>query len=149
VFPVRVPPLRERAEDVPLLFGYFTDRYAAKLGKKITSVARASIDLLAAYDWPGNVRELQNIVERAVILSDRTLEIDATWLEKAGPGFARHPFARPTAPEEKETIERALAASHGRVAGAEGAAAKLGIPRSTLESKIRTLHIDKYRFKSQ
>ena len=150
VFPIHVPPLRERTEDIPLLVEYLTQRYAAKIGKRITTASRRTIDLLRQYDWPGNVRELQNIIQRAVILSDATLEVDESWLEKTLPrtagGAGR--LGRPSLREEKEMIETALADARGRVAGPDGAAAKLGIPRSTLESKIRSLRIDKHRFKS-
>jgi formate hydrogenlyase transcriptional activator len=151
VFPLRVPPLRDRREDIPLLVEYLTQRYAAKMGKKITSVSRKTIDLLTAYDWPGNVRELQNVIQRAVILCDGTLTVDETWFDKGSrrrTGDAS-PLGRPSVHEEKDLIESALAGSRGRVAGVDGAAARLGIPRSTLESKIRSLRIDKHRFKTE
>lgn len=151
VFPIHLPPLRDRADDIPLLVQYLTQRYAKKLGKKITSVSRKTIDLLTAYDWPGNIRELQNVIQRAVILCDGTLQVDESWLER-GPSRrnvdARR-LGRPSVREEKGLIENALAESRGRIAGPDGAAARLGIPRSTLESKIRSLKIDKYRFKSE
>jgi formate hydrogenlyase transcriptional activator len=150
VFPLQVPPLRDRREDIPLLVEYLTQRYAAKMGKKITSVNRKTIDLLTAYDWPGNVRELQNVIQRAVILCDGTLTVDETWFDKGSrrrTGGASS-LGRPSMHEEKKLIESALAGSRGRVAGADGAAARLGIPRSTLESKIRLLRIDKHRFKT-
>jgi len=148
VFPIHVPPLRERAEDIPLLIEYLTQRYAAKMGKKITRVSRRTIDLLTAYDWPGNIRELQNVIERAVILSESALSVDATWLQKKTVRGTTGTIGlgRPSRTEEMELIESALAGSRGRVAGRHGAAAKLGIARSTLESKIRSLHIDKHRF---
>jgi formate hydrogenlyase transcriptional activator len=150
VFPLRVPPLRDRREDIPLLVEYLTQRYAAKMGKKITSVSRKAIDLLTAYDWPGNVRELQNVIQRAVILCEGTLTVDETWFDKGSRRRAGDAgsLSRPSVHEEKELIESALAGSRGRVAGADGAAARLGIPRSTLESKIRLLRIDKHRFKT-
>ena len=150
VFPLQVPPLRERPEDIPLLVEYLTQRYAAKMGKKITSVNRRTIDLLTSYDWPGNVRELQNVIQRAVILCEGTLSVDETWFEKrsTGRGADATSLGRLKGHEEKELIERALAGSRGRVAGPDGAAAKLGIPRSTLESKIRSLRIDKHRFQT-
>jgi formate hydrogenlyase transcriptional activator len=150
VFPLQVPPLRDRREDIPLLVQYLTQRYAAKMGKKITAVSRRTIDLLTAYDWPGNVRELQNVLQRAVILCEGTLTVDETWFEKGSrrrTGGASS-LGRPSMHEEKELIESALAGSRGRIAGADGAAARLGIPRSTLESKIRSLRIDKHRFKT-
>ena len=149
VFPIELPPLRERAEDIPLLVDYLARRYAAKMGKTITGINRRTMDLLTAYDWPGNIRELQNVIQRAVILCDDTLTVDESWLEdKRGraAGGART-LGRPTANEEAEMIENALAGSRGRVAGPDGAAAKLGIPRSTLESRIRSLQIDKNRFR--
>ncbi len=151
VFPLQVPPLRERPEDIPLLVEYLTQRYAVKMGKKITSVNRRTIDLLTSYDWPGNVRELQNVIQRAVILCEGTLSVDETWFEKrsTGRGADAKSLGRPKGHEEKELIERALAGSRGRVAGPDGAAAKLRIPRSTLESKIRSLRIDKYRFRAE
>ena len=149
VFPIHVPPLRDRAEDIPLLVEYLTQRYAAKAGKRITEVSRRAMDLLRSYDWPGNVRELQNVIQRAVILSEGTLAVDETWFARSAtraPGSAR--LGRLSSREEKESIESALARSRGRVAGPGGAAEALGIPRSTLESKIRSLHIDKHRFKT-
>jgi len=149
VFPVHVPPLRDRAEDIPLLVEYLTQRYAAKAGKKITDVSRRTMDLLQSYAWPGNVRELQNVIQRAVILSEGTLAVDETWFARAATpatGGVRR-LGRLSSREEKERIESALARSRGRVSGPDGAADALGIPRSTLESKIRSLHIDKHRFK--
>ena len=150
VFPVHVPTLRERAEDIPLLVEYLTQRYAAKAGKRITEVSRSAMDLLKAYDWPGNVRELQNVIQRAVILSEGTLAVDETWFARPpahAAGGARR-LGRLSSREEKEWIESALARSRGRVSGPDGAADALGIPRSTLESKIRSLRIDKHRFRT-
>ena len=150
VFPIRVPPLRDRIEDVPLLVEYLTGRYASKAGKKIRSVKKQTMELLREYDWPGNVRELQNVVERAVILCDGdTLSVDESWLkrEPERPGAARK-LGRPDVDQERQMIETALTDSQGRVSGSLGAAAKLGIPRSTLESRIRSLGINKHRFKS-
>ena len=146
-----MPPLRDRAEDIPLLVEYLTRRYATKAGKKIANVSRKTIDLLTAYDWPGNIRELQNVIQRAVILCDETLVVDESWLEHrpAQSTDALHILGRPSASEEQRLIEGALAQSSGRVAGTDGAAARLGIPRSTLESKIRSLHIDKHRFRTK
>ncbi|HEX2757044.1 MAG TPA: sigma-54 dependent transcriptional regulator, partial [Thermoanaerobaculia bacterium] len=151
VFPIHVPPLRDRAEDIPLLVEYLTQRYAAKAGKRITEVSRSAMDLLRSYDWPGNVRELQNVIQRAVILSEGTLAVDETWFARPATRAARgaRRLGRLSSREEKEWIESALARSRGRVSGPDGAAAELGIPRSTLESKIRSLHIDKHRFKTR
>jgi formate hydrogenlyase transcriptional activator len=151
VFPIQVPPLRDRVEDIPLLVAYLTDRYASKAGKKIRSVKKKTLELFQAYDWPGNIRELQNVVERAVILCDSdTLAVDETWLQRESPrpGVATRGLGRLDVNQEKEMIESALTESRGRVSGPAGAAAKLGIPRSTLESRIRSLQIKKHRFKS-
>jgi formate hydrogenlyase transcriptional activator len=151
VFPIHMPPLRERVDDIPLLVEYLTERYASKIGRKIRSIKRTTLELFQAYDWPGNIRELQNVVERAVILCDGdTLEVDETWLQRESPRprVTQNGLARLDLAQEKELIEAALAECHGRVSGPDGAAAKVGIPRSTLESRIRSLQIDKHRFKS-
>jgi transcriptional regulator with GAF, ATPase, and Fis domain len=150
VFPVHVPPLRERREDLPLLVQYFVDRFSGKAGKKITGISKRSMDLLQAYRWPGNVRELQNVIERAVILCDSAnLSIDESWL--AGHSHSTDtpllPLSEKLAGQEREMIEAALAECNGRVAGPRGAAARLGIPHSTLDSKIRSLKINKHRFR--
>ncbi len=151
VFPIHVPPLRERVDDIPLLLEYLAERYADMAGKRIGSVKKKTMDLFQAYDWPGNIRELQNVVERAVILCDGdTLEVDEAWLQRESPkpGAATRGLGRPNENQEKEIIEGALRECQGRVSGPLGAAAKLGIPRSTLESRIRILRINKHRFKS-
>jgi formate hydrogenlyase transcriptional activator len=151
VFPIEIPPLRERKEDIPMLVEYFIHRYAKKAGKKIRSVEKSTLELLQAYHWPGNIRELQNVIERSVIVCDtENLSVDESWLSREP--LRAQPTNRPV-PEvpvthEKERIEVALAGSGGRVSGPSGAAAKLGIPPSTLESKIRSLKINKYRFKT-
>jgi formate hydrogenlyase transcriptional activator len=151
VFPIEIPPLRERREDIPLLVGYFIDRYASKAGKKIKSINKKSLELLRSYSWPGNIRELQNVIDRAVIICEtKTLVIDENWLSlDAGKTL---PMSRSLSEElvarEKERIEAALAETRGRVSGPSGAAAKLGIPRSTLGSKIKSLKIDAHRFKT-
>jgi formate hydrogenlyase transcriptional activator len=149
VFPVRMPPLRERADDIPVLVEYLVERYARSAGKNIRHIKKHTLELLQAYDWPGNVRELQNVIERAVVLSEgETFAIDESWL-KTG---SRRPSTRAgsqvtTLVEgEKAMIEAALAEAKGRVSGPNGAAAKLGIPRQTLQSKIKALHIDKLAF---
>lgn len=150
VFPIEVPPLRERKEDIPLLVEYFVDRYASKAGKKITSIDKKSMETLQAYSWPGNIRELQNVIERSVIICDsENLSVDESWLERrsAVADSGTQPLAEKLAAQEKEMIEAALSESKGRVSGPLGAAAKLGIPQSTLDSKIKALKIDKYRFK--
>jgi PAS domain S-box-containing protein len=151
VFPIVIPPLRDRKDDLPLLLEYLTERYASKAGKKIKKIDRRAFELFQTYDWPGNVRELQNIIERAVILCDgETLSVDESWLqsESTTRTDADRRLARPGPEQERKLIEAALAESRGRIAGPSGAAAKLGIPRSTLETKIRKLGIPKYRFKS-
>jgi len=152
VFPIAVPRLRERKDDIPLLVEYLTERYASKAGKKIKHIAKRTLELFQAYDWPGNIRELQNVIERAVILCEgETLSVDEVWLqrESSESSEAAKGLTRLRAEEEKELIESVLAETRGRVAGPSGAAAKLGIPRSTLETKIRSLRINKYQFRSQ
>ncbi len=151
VFPIDMPPLRERSEDIPLLVKYFIDRYASKAGKKIRSINKKSLELLQSYPWPGNIRELQNIIERSVIVCENeTLVIDENWLSRES--VKTQPPSRPLSEEmvaqEKERIEAALAETQGRVSGRLGAAAKLGMPPSTLDSKIRSLKINKHRFKT-
>ena len=150
VFPLEVPPLRERQEDIPLLVQYFVDRYATKSGKRITGISRRSLEFLQSYTWPGNIRELQNVIERSVIVSDsENLSVDESWLgQRAGASESSvQRFSERLASQEKEMIEGALAASNGRVSGPSGAAAKLGIPQSTLDSKIKSLKINKHQFR--
>jgi transcriptional regulator with GAF, ATPase, and Fis domain len=146
VFPIKLPPLRERKEDVPLLVNYFVDRYAKRAGKKIKHIQKKALEALQEYSWPGNVRELQNVIERSLIIGETNeFSIDKSWVanEPQSPGSA------PTDQKanERQRIEAALAQSNGKIAGASGAAAKLGIPPSTLESKIRSLRINKFQFK--
>jgi formate hydrogenlyase transcriptional activator len=150
VFPVKVPPLHERSEDIPLLAEYLVQRYAKKAGKKITMIDRSTLEMLQNYEWPGNVRELQNVIERAVILCETpVLYLDETWFpsEAASPAVLPVPFNAALNTSEREMIEKALSESAGRIGGSKGAAAKLGLPRQTLESKIKTLGINKFRFK--
>jgi transcriptional regulator with GAF, ATPase, and Fis domain len=150
VFPIEMPSLRERKGDITLLIGYLTDRYASRAGKKIKHIAKRTLGLLQEYDWPGNIRELQNLIERAVILCDSdTLSIDETWLMRSSQHGAAQsvPVESSLENREKEVIEEALATCKGRVAGPSGAATRLGIPRSTLESRIKSLGIDKWRHK--
>jgi PAS domain S-box-containing protein len=149
VFPIAVPALRERREDIPLLVEYFVKRFAERMGKRIRTIDKRTLEACQAYAWPGNIRELQNIVERSMILSTgETFAIDVAWLLGGGPRDARSRRALPQTlqGQERDLIEAALARSHGKVAGARGAAAQLGIPASTLESKIRQLRIEKRRF---
>jgi PAS domain S-box-containing protein len=148
VFPIEIPPLRDRQDDVRMLVEYFVQRYASRAGKSIRSIDRKTLELLQAYDWPGNIRELQNVIERSVILSsDETFAVDPAWLS-AQPAPAR---ARAAAPDEQRTereiIEAALTESRGRVAGKSGAAVKLGVAPSTLDRRIKALGIDRAPFK--
>jgi transcriptional regulator with GAF, ATPase, and Fis domain len=153
VFPIEIPPLRERREDIALLAGYFIDRYSRKAGKNIRHVSQETLELLQSYSWPGNIRELQNVIERSMILCETDIfSIDESWLpQQLLPATEpKHPIELPRRliAQEKNMIEAALEESGGRVFGPTGAADKLGIPRSTLESKIRSLKIDKNRFRS-
>jgi PAS domain S-box-containing protein len=154
VFPIQIPALRERRDDIPILLEYFIERYAKKAGKRIRTISKKTLELFQAYDWPGNIRELQNVVERAVVLcDDEMFSVDETWLKRKLPresplSIPASALGRLDADQEKRIIEAALAETGGRIAGPSGAAAKLGIPRQTLDSKITTLGIDKRRFKS-
>jgi formate hydrogenlyase transcriptional activator len=150
--PIRMPSLRERADDIPLLVDYFIARLGKKAGKKFRTIDEKTVELFEAYEWPGNVRELQNVIERAVILSEGDIfSVDETWLKRQPPQSAGPTVALNKAlhRQEKAMIEAALAESGGRVSGPGGAATKLGIPRPTLDAKIKRLGIDKYRFKVQ
>jgi formate hydrogenlyase transcriptional activator len=154
VFPIQIPALRERRDDIPILLEYFIERYAKKVGKRIKTIRKHTLELFQAYDWPGNIRELQNVVERAVVLCDGEMfSVDETWLKRKSPresplSMRASALGRLDADQERRIIEAALAESGGQIAGPSGAAAKLGIPRQTLDSKISTLGIDKRRFKS-
>jgi len=158
VFPICVPPLRERKNDIPLLVQYLVERFAREAGKRITEIQKKTLSLFQAYDWPGNIRELQNVIERAVILCDgNALSVDETWLRGRSnhqPGPLISPIGmladdrKEFVHRERTAIEGALQACQGRVSGPRGAAARLGIPRQTLDSKIDSLGIDKHRFKA-
>lgn len=151
VFPIQVPPLRERSGDIPVLTEHLIDRYSRKVGKKFSNIASTTVDLFRKYSWPGNIRELQNVIERAVVVCNGPeFSIDETWLllEQAAIPAKPNPESTTLSEGERELIEKALAQSHGRVGGLSGAAAKLGIPRQTLESKILRLGIQKHRFKT-
>ena len=148
VFPVEMPPLRERREDIPQLVAYFVERYARKAGKAFQRVNGRTLDRLQSYSWPGHVRELQNVIERSVIVCDtEEFKIDDSWLSRRAPIESSIALSSTLASHEKSIIEEALRACGGRVFGPAGAATRLGIPRSTLESKIRALRIDKRRFR--
>jgi formate hydrogenlyase transcriptional activator len=149
VFPIHVPPLRQRKEDIPMLVEYFVQRYAEKAKKEISRIDKNTLNLCQSYHWPGNIRELQNIIERSVILcSGDTFRIDEAWLTSQEatrpdpPGVLTETLEN----REKELIEAALAESKGRIAGPNGAAAKLGIPRSTLDFRIKRLKINTHKF---
>jgi formate hydrogenlyase transcriptional activator len=150
VVPIDVPPLRERVADVPLLVEYFIDRFSKKAGKKFRTIDKKSLRVLQAYGWPGNIRELQNVIERAVILCEGEIfSVDETWLKREMPvGRSRIGTLNGTlVRQEKELIEAALAEANGRISGPSGAATKLGLPARTLDSKIKRLKINKFRFK--
>jgi PAS domain S-box-containing protein len=151
VFPIDVPPLRERKDDITMLVEYFIHRYARQAGKKIKSIDKKTLELVQTYPWPGNIRELQNVIERSVILCETEIfSVDESWLSRASSeSLEASPtlLKRPTL-QEREIIEAALAEAKGRVSGPTGAAAKLGIPSTTLESKIKSLKINKHHFKA-
>ncbi|MGO9435518.1 MAG: sigma 54-interacting transcriptional regulator [Terracidiphilus sp.] len=152
VFPIETPPLRKRKEDIPLLVAYFIDRYARKSGKTIKQISERCLELLQSYPWPGNIRELQNVIERSVILCESDIfSVDESWLSTQTSDARAEihvGLSQMLSSEEKQAIETALRESRGRVSGSSGAAANLGVPRSTLESRIRSLKIDKNRFKA-
>jgi PAS domain S-box-containing protein len=151
VFPIDVPPLRQRSEDIPLLVSYFIDRYSEKVPKNINSIEKRSLELLSNYSWPGNIRELQNVIERSVILSESgVFAVDESWFVAQPATSDGHgtSLSRRILDQEREMIEAALVEANGRVSGSSGAAAKLGIPASTLESKIKTHGINKAKFKT-
>ena len=152
VFPIEVPPLRVRQDDILMLVEYFVHRYATRAGKTIRSIDKKTLDLLQAYDWPGNIRELQNVIERSVILSSsEVFAVDESWLSKQSvrtqPRVATLAPALSALRSERETIEAALAECRARVGGPSGAAAKLGVPPSTLDHRIKALNIEKAQFK--
>jgi transcriptional regulator with GAF, ATPase, and Fis domain len=152
VFPIEVPPLRERSEDIPKLVEYFVQRYARKLGKNITKLNKQALKLLRSYTWPGNIRELQNVIERSVILSEgEVFSVDESWLRSQPPpgNLSSKSLAKRLENQEKEIIEGVLAKSKGRIAGPSGAARALGIPPSTLDARIKNLRIKKTRFKNE
>jgi formate hydrogenlyase transcriptional activator len=152
VFPIQLPSLRERVDDIPLLVAYLIERYAKMAGKKIRTISKQTLDLFQAYDWPGNIRELQNVIERAVILCESdTFAVEERWLQREAPLRAEPamPLVAARAEHERALIEAALSECRGRVSGPAGAAAKLGMPRQTLESKIKALGIHLQPFKTR
>ncbi len=151
VVPIRMPSLSERAADIPLLVEYFIGRFGKKAGKKFRTIDKKTVKLFEAYDWPGNVRELQNVIERAVILSDGdAFSVDETWLKREPSQVAGSPAVElnnALLKREKEMIEAALKECNGRVSGSTGAAARLGLPARTLDSKLKRLGINPHQFK--
>ena len=146
VFPVYIPPLRKRAEDIPLLVWHFVRHFARQMNKTIDTICPATMETLVEYTWPGNIRELQNVIERAVIVhTTGSLAVLKTWLSSRSP--ERSFTYRRSAEEDREMIRAAVAEAKGRISGPLGAASRLGIPSSTLESKLKSLRIDKYRLK--
>jgi transcriptional regulator with GAF, ATPase, and Fis domain len=151
VFPIEIPPLRQRQDDIPMLVEYFIGRYSNEAGKKIRNISKKSMELLQSYSWPGNIRELQNVIERSVILCEtETFTVDESWLSRdtSKATSPSQPLIQMLTTQETSVIEAALAETHGRVSGPTGAAARLGMRPSTLESKIRSLNINKHRFKA-
>ena len=158
VFPIEIPSLRDRVDDIPMLVEYLIERYAKKAGKKIRHIKKKTLELFQRYDWPGNIRELQNVIERAVILCDgEEFAVDESWFKPESTRPSGSTEASPSrlaedqralAQREKEMIEAALTASKGRVAGPSGAAARLAMPRQSLDSRIKALQINKHRFKT-
>jgi formate hydrogenlyase transcriptional activator len=152
VFPIEIPPLRKRKEDIPMLVEYFIDHFARKAGKSFRGINKKTLSLLLSYPWPGNIRELQNVVERSVVVCEtENFFVDESWLSRqpvVSEPQSQFELSEKLSAQEKQMIEAALRESGGRVSGPSGAAAKLGIHRSTLESKIISWKIDKYRFKT-
>jgi transcriptional regulator with GAF, ATPase, and Fis domain len=156
VFPIQVPALRDRIDDIALLVEYLVDRYAKKAGKRIRSVSKNTLDLFQRYDWPGNIRELQNVIERAVVICEGEIFcVDPSWLapvpsspKTSNPTAQTAPLVSDLAERERAMIENALREADGQISGPTGAAARLGVPRQTLESKIRKLGIIRHRFRT-
>lgn len=151
VFPISIPALRERPEDIPLLVRHFVQQFAVRMNKTIDAISSETMEALSRYSWPGNIRELQNVIERAVVVYEKgNLSVKKSWLSQRSGHVVQTPQSpfRRDAMKDREMIGAALAESRGRVSGPSGAAAKLGIPSSTLESKIKSMNINKYRFKA-
>ena len=151
VFPISIPPLRQRPEDIPLLVRHFVQQFAQRMNKAIEAISSETMEALTRYSWPGNIRELQNVMERSVVVYETgNLSVKKSWLsrEYSQTEPATPPHFKRSAMEEREMIGAALAETRGRVSGPSGAATKLGIPPSTLESKIRSMNINKYSFKT-
>jgi formate hydrogenlyase transcriptional activator len=150
VFPVHVPPLRDRTDDIPILVDYFAARFASRMGKRIRQIEKRTLDAMQQYSWPGNIRELQNVIERGVILADgEVFRLEPGALQTTS-AKAPSPTAEPPAgrDQQKAEIEAVLRETRGRISGPDGAAARLGIPASTLESRIRVLKINKHLYRT-
>jgi formate hydrogenlyase transcriptional activator len=149
VFPVHVPPLRDRADDIPILVDYFAARFASRMGKRIRQIEKRTLDAMQYYSWPGNIRELQNVIERGVILADGEVFRLEPGAFQTAPAKVPSPAVESTAGrDQKAEIEAVLRETRGRVSGPDGAAARLGIPASTLESRIRALKINKHLYRT-
>jgi formate hydrogenlyase transcriptional activator len=150
VFPIYIPPLRKRPEDIPLLVRHFVHEFARRMSKTVAAISPETMEALTLYPWPGNIRELQNVIERSVVVHQKgNLSIKKSSF--SGQPFHRSPARqsfRRSAIEDRRMIDSALAEARGRVSGPSGAAALLGLPPSTLESKIRSMNINKYNFKT-
>jgi transcriptional regulator with GAF, ATPase, and Fis domain len=150
VFPIHAPSLRERLDDIPILIDYFVSRFAGRMGKRIRQIDKRTSEALERYSWPGNIRELQNVIERGVILTDSDvfrLEPGTLPAESKETSATAASESQTTHEQQKARIESVLKETRGRVAGPEGAAARLGMPASTLESRIRALKINKHLFR--
>ena len=149
VFPIRLPPLRDRAEDIPALVNHFLGQARRKLGRQFAGIEPASLERMRTFSWPGNIRQLENIIEQSAILCDQPLlDVPAAMLDERDltrPRTSR--LGATLKSNEQQMIEEALGAARGRVSGRSGAAARLGLPSSTLESKIRRYNIDKLRYR--
>ena len=151
VFPIEMPSLRLRKDDISILTEYFVQRYSVKLGRKVSSISKRTLQRFQEYGWPGNIRELQNVIERSLILCETdTFSVDESWLPLQSRQIQTQaiPFAKTDDTNEKMRIESVLTKTNGRISGPSGAAVQLHLPASTLESRIRALKIDKNRFKS-
>ena len=149
VFPVHVPSLRERSDDIPILVDYFATRLASRMGKRIRQIEKRTLDAMQQYSWPGNIRELQNVIERGVILADsEVFRLEPGTLVQESQRGTFHTIGLTRSPgDQKAEIEAVLRETRGRISGANGAAARLGVPASTLESRIRALKINKHQFR--
>jgi formate hydrogenlyase transcriptional activator len=150
VFPIQAPALKERSDDIPVLVDYFIHRFATRMGKRINEIERQTLDAMQRYSWPGNIRELQNVIERGVILADgEVFRLEpGTLPDNSQSVLKTAPESQPARDDDKARIENVLRETRGRIAGPDGAAARLGVPASTLESRIKALKINKHLFRS-